>query len=884
MRVRPWPFVGRDGELDAVGALLREGRGVLLHGDAGVGKTRLARQIEQSWAQAGGSVVSVSGTTSTTEVPLSALSHLIPAVQTDAHMGERATELQAGVVRSFRELAASHGPVLLSVDDAPLLDEASLSVLAVVVRQHIAVLLGTVRRGARRRDVLTALWRDEVVERVALAPIAITDVHQLLRLALEGPVEQATVRRLWDATHGNLLFLREVVRTGTTCGHLAMHNGLWRWTGPVSAPESLVEVIQGRLDELPEPVRHGLEVVALVEPIEAGILGRLLPESTIELLEHEGLVDTQRHQEQLWLSCAHPLYGEVMRLAVTPRRAAVVRLAVAASLNAASPVTDESRLRSAVLMLEAGQIPGRRHCLDAAWVAWARGDADLTRRLADAALVHGPDPEAVYVVGEALAAEGRFEDAARTWASLEDVTEPEYIVARVAQSRVPLLALSLGRPDEATRVYTQAMTRLVDPELRGLLQATHDAVLPPDDLPPADAVLEVPDGVNDEAVAWAWISRAQVALDAARPDFVLAGSDTIQPIIRRACATWPLAALFADVHRFLALIDAGHLLEAEAMAGQQLDLAMHGAEILSRSLWTQAVGHVALARGYLARATEHLHDAIALLRSHDPGTLAFALVSLSVAESGLGDYVAAQSALDDANAMGTVPFVPPISPTRAAALIAYGQGCRHEAVESLQHALDAARRSHHLHTEIDLLTTIIQLGEVRPTDAARLEALAARTGLPHHATLASAARGLADGNAALLEAAADRAGATGADGDAADWWTLATAMRRQEGQRAAAARAQRAADHFLQRCGPRATPAQQSTAPAARLTARELEVARLAAQGLTNRQLSDRLGLSVRTVHSHLRAAFAKLGVQRRDGLAEMLGQVAEPRDPQRLG
>ncbi len=49
-----------------------------------------------------------------------------------------------------------------------------------------------------------------------------------------------------------------------------------------------------------------------------------------------------------------------------------------------------------------------------------------------------------------------------------------------------------------------------------------------------------------------------------------------------------------------------------------------------------------------------------------------------------------------------------------------------------------------------------------------------------------------------------------------------------------------------------------------RLTERELEVLRLAARGLTNRAIGFQLGISERTVHSHLINIFAKLGVSTR--------------------
>lgn len=49
-----------------------------------------------------------------------------------------------------------------------------------------------------------------------------------------------------------------------------------------------------------------------------------------------------------------------------------------------------------------------------------------------------------------------------------------------------------------------------------------------------------------------------------------------------------------------------------------------------------------------------------------------------------------------------------------------------------------------------------------------------------------------------------------------------------------------------------------------RLSERELEVLRLAARGQTNRGIGHQLGISERTVHSHLMNVFAKLGVNTR--------------------
>lgn len=59
-----------------------------------------------------------------------------------------------------------------------------------------------------------------------------------------------------------------------------------------------------------------------------------------------------------------------------------------------------------------------------------------------------------------------------------------------------------------------------------------------------------------------------------------------------------------------------------------------------------------------------------------------------------------------------------------------------------------------------------------------------------------------------------------------------------------------------------------TTRPGAPLTAREHETAALVAEGLTDRQIAARLHVSPRTVHAHLRAAFAKTGSRSRVTLA----------------
>ena len=55
------------------------------------------------------------------------------------------------------------------------------------------------------------------------------------------------------------------------------------------------------------------------------------------------------------------------------------------------------------------------------------------------------------------------------------------------------------------------------------------------------------------------------------------------------------------------------------------------------------------------------------------------------------------------------------------------------------------------------------------------------------------------------------------------------------------------------------------------LTPQQLEIARLAAAGLSNKQIAERLFLSSRTVASHLYRMFPKLGITSRVALGAVL-------------
>jgi DNA-binding CsgD family transcriptional regulator len=108
---------------------------------------------------------------------------------------------------------------------------------------------------------------------------------------------------------------------------------------------------------------------------------------------------------------------------------------------------------------------------------------------------------------------------------------------------------------------------------------------------------------------------------------------------------------------------------------------------------------------------------------------------------------------------------------------------------------------------------------------------------------------------------------------------------RRRGRPGAASAAQARATALAADCEGARTPALISETAITPLTLREREIAVLASQAVSNKDIAERLRLSVRTVGTHLQNAYGKLGITRRDQIAGMLtdlgisGAAAAPRD-----
>src|SRR3981081_4795243 len=81
--------------------------------------------------------------------------------------------------------------------------------------------------------------------------------------------------KLWEASRGNVLFLRELILAGTESGALRKAGGVWGWRAPMATSSRLQEMIAARVGNLDPDEAALMEVIALGEPVSVGLLEKL---------------------------------------------------------------------------------------------------------------------------------------------------------------------------------------------------------------------------------------------------------------------------------------------------------------------------------------------------------------------------------------------------------------------------------------------------------------------------------------------------------------------------------------------------------------------------------------------------------------------------------
>ncbi|MGA8014484.1 MAG: AAA family ATPase, partial [Candidatus Dormiibacterota bacterium] len=309
----PWPLVGRHEELVLVTRELERplSCGVIISGAPGVGKTRLRSETLQRLRDQGWLTREVTATRAAATIPFGPLAPLLP---------EAASLHPLDVLRqSVRELREERGEkrLVVSVDDAQLLDAASAALLHQLAGTQTASLLLTARSGELLPDPIMGLRREGVVGWIELQPLSRPEVEALLAQVLDGHIDARTLHQLGRLSQGNVLFLRELIEVGLSSGALAERDGVWRWEGEQVVARGPLDVIEERIRRLDDVQREMAEAVSLTEPLPLTVLETLGPRSVIRDLEQAAVVTTERDRRRWQVRLAHPLYAEALRARLT---------------------------------------------------------------------------------------------------------------------------------------------------------------------------------------------------------------------------------------------------------------------------------------------------------------------------------------------------------------------------------------------------------------------------------------------------------------------------------------------------------------------------------------------------------------------------------------
>jgi len=864
-----WPIVGRRSELAVFERVLCSGEhaGLVIHGRAGVGKTRLAQECRQQAAAAGHPTERVTGSRSTALVPLGAVAGLL-ADGPDRPGPDGQLDTAALFDRTRQALDHRHGGrrLVIVADDVPLLDSASLALLGYLAAQGTIFLIATVRTGEPAPELLTGLWREGRLERVDLADLGRADLETLLHRALGGPVEAGTGREFWQVTGGNPLYVRELVLGSLESGALVERSGVWHLEGPVPSTARLADLVEQRIAGLSAEARSVVELLAVCEPLELGYLETAAPAGVLESLERAGLVTITVAEGEVRL--AHPLHGKVIRSVMPKTRARAILLAQAGRLEAASP-TDATALRIAVWRLDAGARPDPAVLVRGAHLARYAHDFRTVRRLVEAVPAEQLDAAGGLLLGEALYELGAFDDADRILARGQQFPASERVALRLAVTRATNAQWGLCQPGTALAINAAARAVVTSQPLAEELLAHQASVLTFSGHPGrALALLEHIHGTSRRtrvaraiaaAPALAVTGRTAEAVKAAQ-----AGYADHRALDEELAIAHPAMHL---VNQVFALAEAGRLAEAEQLARAGAEIVAAQRVPIAQIFFAANLGRVAALQGRAATAGRYWAEAAGLATAHRfAGPRRLALSGLALAHAMAGDPGAAAQALAERDTGPAFGFRGP-EQQLADAWTAHASGRPAEAAARFRDAAAQAASTGHKTAESWLLHDLMRTsGE---DTSARLRELAGACDSPLISARARHAAAARARNAQELAGAASDFEALGAMLLAAVAASGAAEAFTRAGHRRAAVAAARRSRTLAASCEGATTPGLFHTSAPDPLSGRERQIAMLAATGMASKDIAERLFLSVRTVSNHLQHAYTKLGVSSRAALAE---------------
>ncbi|MFD1536806.1 BTAD domain-containing putative transcriptional regulator [Nonomuraea guangzhouensis] len=632
-----WPFVGRDEELDTIRSCLRRGaaKGVVISGEAGIGKTRLAREI---LAQARGCRTEwVAATGSLAAIPFGAVANLLP---TDRIPADHALPLLAAAAARIREYGRDQR-VVIGVDDAHLLDPGSAALIGHLAAQHLAFVVATCRAGAPVPDTITTLWKDGQAPWLDLGSLPAAAVDRLLDHTLMGDVDGVTRRRLGDLAAGNPLALRELLSTAITDHALRQTHGVWHLAGDYRPRGAIQQLLADRLRPLGPRTPMVLELLACGEPLPLALLAQLVDPASIDEAEAHGLAVSGRVGNRVQVRLAHPLYGEVLRARLSAGRARQLWWRLAGALLDTPLRRRDDLLRAALWQVEGGAVVRPDIVRTGARQAINRADLALAERLARAARDAEPSVDADALLAEVLEYRGRSAEAA---AVLPEQPPPgdellPWALARAetmywgngdAVAAEQTLDLLRGRPGEDLAEGIRTWILLFDGRCTAVLDV-------------ADRLL-ASDSASAQALIWATAAATAAAGFLGRAMAATGYHERGSALAEARQAELPWGVVELGVARSLAYLAMGELDAAWSVSDDGYRQVLSGQSPMMSAGHLGLRGLVECAQGRPADAGRSLREAINALDGRDTLRLTHLFMT------GLATATALGGAADDARA------------------------------------------------------------------------------------------------------------------------------------------------------------------------------------------------------------------------------------------
>jgi DNA-binding CsgD family transcriptional regulator len=343
-------LLGRDAELQAVRDSLLPDRGplgIVLEGEAGIGKTALwragiadaesrgmrplvARPVEAETALSHAALGDLLGPLADElgeSVPAPQRRALDVALLRTSSDGSAVDQHAVGAATlSALRVAAADGPLLVAIDDVQWLDPASAAALRFALRRLDAepVLLFATRRAAPAAEAPDVGFSSERLVRIGVGPLEADALHRLLQRRLGESFPWPALTRLAELSGGNPYHALELGRAALRQAGEA---------GAVSAqlvlPDGIYAVLQDRLSALPSESREALGTLAAMgQPTIPAATAALDPGALDEAFA-AGVV----HEEGETIRFEHPLLAEAAYRMLPPskRQGVHERLAEAAT-------------------------------------------------------------------------------------------------------------------------------------------------------------------------------------------------------------------------------------------------------------------------------------------------------------------------------------------------------------------------------------------------------------------------------------------------------------------------------------------------------------------------------------------------------------------------